>query len=91
MCELCHVAEADSKHHLFPGRNNKPTAMLCQPCHDNLHRTWTNKQLAEYVNSIELIELEEEMCTWLRWRSKHPNATVGVRMSNGRKRRGRYA
>jgi hypothetical protein len=92
LCELCKVVEADSLHHLVPSDNSNPKVYLCDPCHDTIHRTFTNKQLKKSLYTIELLLGTPEIIKWLEWRVKHTNTgRLHVKMSNNRKSKGRYS
>ena len=91
LCELCAVAESFNKHHLVPSNNKMPKVYLCKMCHDTIHEHFTNKELKKYYHTIEDLKKTEQIQRYLEWRIKHPNVELRHKMSNNRKKKGRYA
>ena len=77
-CPLCgrQIAEPANKHHLIPvskGGKNTPTILLHKICHDKIHTVFTENELKRQYNTIELIQQQEEMATFIKWvRRKEP-------------------
>lgn len=68
-CELCELEEMMlTSHHLTPrmrhnkrvkrdlGKERNKTADLCVPCHSQLHRLFTEKELERNLNTIEKLK-----------------------------------
>ena len=99
VCELCgrEVARL-TRHHLIPktrhsNRRNKRDfdraevkeriALLCRPCHSNVHRCLDNRDLERHYNTIE--SLLEHPCVqrFTRWIRKRPD---GISVTMPRRR-----
>lgn len=88
ICELCGRAELPlTRHHLIPqARHNKARtrrsfsredmkkdiAMLCRPCHSQIHRIFDNHELADYYHTIERLQLHSEVQKFVNWVKKRP-------------------
>lgn len=88
-CELCQrQGEALTKHHLIPKtHHNKPkirkrftrqqrlTQILwvCRPCHDHLHRCFSESELAARLYTKEALLAETCMQTFLAWIQTRPS------------------
>ncbi len=88
-CELCGRAISPlSKHHLIPvtrhakRRKKKPKlsheelhkiAFLCRPCHDNIHATFTEKELEVEYNTIEALAAHPDIARHTRWIATKPD------------------
>ena len=70
-CQLCErEVEKTTKHHLTPkqhGGKYGPTADLCRACHNTLHNTFSNKELASTLNTISLLQTSEKLQKYLNW------------------------
>jgi hypothetical protein len=90
-CELCErdVAEI-TRHHLIPqtrhsNRRNKRDfersevrgriAMLCRPCHGNVHATFSNKELERRLNTVEALRAEPAIERFTSWIQRRPDGT----------------
>ncbi len=84
-CELCGRNTVPlTEHHLIPrarhnkrvkrdlGEDRKKVAMICRPCHSQIHDLFTEKQLEREYNTIELLKASEEVQTWIAWVRKRP-------------------
>ena len=88
VCELCGRNEvALTRHHLIPrARHNKARsrrnfsreemvseiAMLCRPCHSQIHRLIDHHELADYYHTIERLQSHSELQKFIRWIGKRP-------------------
>jgi len=88
ICELCSRTELMlTRHHLIPqSRHNKARtqrnfsreamktdiAMLCRPCHSQIHRIFANHELASYYHTIERLQTHSEVQTFINWVKKRP-------------------
>ncbi|MEC5210634.1 5-methylcytosine-specific restriction protein A [Psychrobacter sp. PL15] len=94
LCELCGRNELLlTRHHLIPrSRHNKrrtqrnfsrdamkaDIAMLCRPCHSQVHCIFANHELASYYHTIERLKEHSEVQTFINWVKKRP---AGLKIS----------
>ncbi len=87
-CELCGREELKlTRHHLIPrSRHNKARtqrafsredmkgeiAMLCRPCHSQIHRLFDNHELANYYHTTERLKEHSEVQKFIQWIKKRP-------------------
>ncbi|MCT2535974.1 HNH endonuclease [Aquibacillus koreensis] len=92
VCELCDRENvALTKHHLTPkeeGGTFKATAMLCIPCHKQIHALYTNTELALRLSTIPLLKDDEKIAKYIKWIRKQAPTDI-VRVKKSRERRGR--
>ncbi len=98
-CELCEPeVDEVTKHHLIPRtsqsnkRNKKQfersdvrtrIALLCCPCHKQVHAILTEKQLERECNTLDLLRAHPEMAKFLNWIKDRPAETkIAVRTAN---------
>ena len=91
-CELCKRQEVETtEHHLTPkemGGTFMPTAMLCIPCHKQIHALYTNDELAVRLNTIQDLRSDPKISSFIKWIRKQPaSKIVRTRKSNERKKR----
>lgn len=88
-CAICGRAVPTTRHHLVPrclhGRLRKrrrggheerdlsATIALCRACHSTLHQTFSEKELAEFCDSLEKILADARMARWRDWLSSKPD------------------
>lgn len=88
-CELCgRTSQPLTEHHLIPRtlHSNKKArelfgkpemrtrkAMLCRPCHSQIHDLFTEKALGFQYNTVELLKALPDVQKWIEWVSKRPN------------------
>lgn len=86
VCPICErEVPRLTEHHLIPRslasrkkikRDNKgsvrTTVDVCVPCQDAIHATFTEKELAEGINTVEAIKTHPEMQGYLKWIRKRP-------------------
>ena len=98
MTGTCLLCERDglrlTRHHVVPrARHNKKvkrelgadrnkTEWVCRPCHGQIHRLYSEKQLEREFNTIELLKAQPDVQTWIAWIQKRPH--VGKEMHNWR-------
>ncbi len=92
-CPLClRPIPADvpqSLHHLIPklkGGKGGPVVLLHHICHREVHRTFTEAELARQYNTPEAIRTDPRMARFLDWVAKRP---PGFASKVPGKRRGR--
>ena len=90
ICELClRESVRFTEHHLVPrsrGGKYGPKALLCPTCHRQLHAMFSEKTLANELNSIESLRADPDFAGYLKWASKQKDgATFRVRRSNAKR------
>lgn len=94
-CELCgRAAERLTRHHLVPRSRTKKkrrkgrrfdradferTALLCGPCHGNVHRVLDHGELEREYRDVESLKRHPEIRRFTAWISSKPHGTVGSR------------
>ncbi len=89
-CELClRESVRFTEHHLVPrsrGGKHGPKARLCPTCHRQLHAMFSEKTLANELNSIERLRADPQFAGYLKWASKQKDgASFSVRRANTRR------
>ena len=84
-CSLCGREACDiTEHHLIPKSIHKTkrfkkkftvdemntTTPLCQPCHRAVHQFYSEKELADNFNTIELLLGDEKVLSHVEWVKK---------------------
>ena len=84
-CELCERERATTSHHLIPKKvhskkwargwftkfeMNFRRADLCHDCHSEIHRYFTNKELAQKYNTVEKLLANELVMKFVIWVKK---------------------
>lgn len=70
-CELCGREVETTTHHLIPkNRKESPTVQLCQPCHKQVHATFTNHELRQGYDTIEALREADRLQSFVEWVSK---------------------
>lgn len=90
VCELCQREQSRfTEHHLVPrsrGGKYGPKALLCPTCHRQLHAMFSEKTLANELNSIERLRADPDFAGYLKWASKQKDgATFRVRRANAKR------
>ncbi|MDQ0209011.1 HNH endonuclease [Alkalicoccobacillus murimartini] len=79
-CELCLREEVErTVHHLIPrqkGGAHLEKAMLCIPCHKQIHALYSNAELALRLSSIEQLQRDEAIRRFIKWIRKQPSQTI---------------
>lgn len=87
-CELCEREMTRlTVHHLIPRQavkrkkaNPGPTVNICSACHHQIHRFFSNLELAKNYNSLIKLKNEPRMAKFLAWlRKQNPHKRVRVR------------
>lgn len=87
-CQLCGRSGLPlTRHHLIPrSRHNKARtqrsfsrqemsgdiAMLCRPCHSQIHRIFANQELADYYHTIARLQEHRQVQGFVQWVKKRP-------------------
>ncbi|WP_295037535.1 hypothetical protein [Salinicola sp.] len=90
-CALCRRAAPLTRHHLIPrtlhrkpryrkrhGRERMQTAVLwvCRPCHSHLHRTLSERELADHYASREALLSHPDIRAFAEWLGSKPEGFV---------------
>jgi hypothetical protein len=71
------------EHHLVPeNRAESPTVTLCRPCHEQVHATFTNRELREAYDSIEALRGADRLSGYLSWIRSTDKLDIRVRTSD---------
>jgi hypothetical protein len=98
ICELCgRDGMLLTEHHLTPrARHNRRVrrdltveernkkALLCRPCHGQLHKLYTVKQLERQFSTIASLKAQPDVQTWIAWIRNRPHA--GKELHNWRQK-----
>jgi hypothetical protein len=75
ICPLC-GRELDANatsHHLIPSTfGGKETVKLHEICHNMIHRTFTERELAKYYHTIDRVLEHDDIQKFVKWVSKKP-------------------
>ena len=85
-CIFCGLITETRMHHLIPkSKGGTETVETCEVCENFIHRSWSNKQLRDFYNSVDVILADEGFQRFLRWRKKQPVTTL-FKSNRGRNR-----
>lgn len=82
-CLICEREMHLTRHHLIPRELHqqiakkkgytqeflKKTISICRMCHSTVHRFYTNRELANTYNTLEILMSEEKMIKYAKWAS----------------------
>ena len=86
-CELCARAAPLTRHHLIPkALHDKPyvqkryaksqrisaTLWVCRACHNQIHRLFSEKELALTYNNRDSLLSDERLATFVQWLASKP-------------------
>ncbi|MEL6211933.1 MAG: HNH endonuclease [Pseudomonadota bacterium] len=93
-CPLCGRPIPDharaSLHHLVPklkGGRHGPTVLLHQICHNEIHASLTEAELARDYASIEALQAHPRIARFIAWIADKPPAFHARSVKPGRRRR----
>jgi hypothetical protein len=92
-CPLCNrETENMTKHHLVPRElGGKETVDICADCHSAIHARYTNRELADKFNSLDLILADNDLTKAFKFLSKQDSSRrFRNKQSNDRKKKGKY-
>lgn len=95
-CEICGVIDVLTAHHLIPKvKHNKQlkkkydidkTINICSLCHTTIHALFTENELRDYYNTIDLLKENEKFLKYYNWRIKHLDyKSLSTKMSKNKK------
>lgn len=89
-CPICDREISDKryqeKHHLTPvAKGGKDTKPVCIDCGDQIHMLFTNNELRDTYNTIELLKQHPQMQKWIRWVRRQKN--FGICMKQKKRKR----
>lgn len=94
ICPLCQrpipPTARQSQHHLLPrlkGGKGGPTVLLHQICHNEIHATLTEAELARDYRTIDALRAHPRLAAFIKWVSKRPPA-FHRRSAGARRKRG---
>ena len=86
-CEICGRAEVDlTRHHLIPrtrhankrarrvttAEERQQVALICRPCHHQIHALFTEKQLEREFPTLALLAAHPDVARFVEWIRKKP-------------------
>ena len=100
ICKRDTLPEYQEEHHLVPRavrkrkkyaklpelKKGQDTITVCCSCGDQLHKLFTEKELADDFRTIVAIIANEEVQNWVKWIQKKPN-DFNIGMKNKKRRR----
>ena len=90
-CLLCgRILGADvNRHHLIPRTfNGEETVVLHRICHDFIHHSLSERELANYYHTIDRLLEKIEIANFVKWvKSKHPDFYIRIRDTAERNRK----
>ena len=95
LCALCHRTippdARQSVHHLIPklkGGRGGPTVLLHHMCHNEIHATLTEAELAQNFDTPEKLREHPHLAGFIKWLSrKPPSFHAGTQKSLRRRKR----
>jgi 5-methylcytosine-specific restriction endonuclease McrA len=86
LCAICGREETLTRHHLIPrtrhpNKKNKrdfdrakvrETVGICRPCHSQIHRWLTEKELEREWNTVEKLRTHPELRKFVQWIADKP-------------------
>ena len=74
-CKLCNreLDDTADRHHLIPkSKKGTDVVLLHRVCHDKIHSLFSEKELADYYNTIEILLTNDDIKTFVKWVKKKP-------------------
>jgi len=94
LCPICYrpYDNTMSEHHLIPKcKKGKETVRIHRVCHDFIHATFTDKELARDYNTVEKLMQDERMQKFGKWVAKkvanYTNSSIMSNKKNPNKRK----
>lgn len=84
LCPLCKRELALTFHHLIPKKMHRRCHFkkhytkielavginICRKCHDGIHKTYSEMELAKYLHTLELLSADDKLSTYFAWVAK---------------------
>lgn len=93
-CPICNrpMTDDDSNiHHLIPklkGGRKGPTVRLHIECHAKIHSLWSENELRDVYNNIDIIKSDSRMISFSKWISKQKSGKkITHKLTNTHKRK----
>jgi hypothetical protein len=87
-CAICNRIVPDvytEKHHLIPDcEGGKEKVTVCIDCGDQIHQLFTEHELRDHFNTVELLKTHLKVQKWIQWIRKQK--TFGMCMKKKKKR-----
>jgi hypothetical protein len=79
-CALCErLVSTVTRHHLIPrSQGGREMVDLCVPCHQMLHKFFTNATLGADLHTVEALRAHPEVARYLSWVRKQPDRRIRV-------------
>jgi 5-methylcytosine-specific restriction endonuclease McrA len=88
ICSLCGRTTPTiyaERHHDIPrSKGGKESSMVCNPCGDQIHLLFTNKELRDTYKSIEKLRENERVQKWIKFIRKHNDFHVCMKIKKRR-------
>jgi hypothetical protein len=86
-CDLCGRTVAKrTRHHLCPREHGgTEVAMLCPPCHKQVHALYSNNTLRDELDTLEKLKAQPAIQGYLRWVRRQPDRHIRVHTSRTRR------
>lgn len=98
ICQLCGrpipPGSRRSLHHLVPrlrGGTNGATVLLHQICHNEVHASFSETELARRYNTVEALRAHPRLARFVEWVRTKPAGFHSRSAGTGRRRRARRA
>ena len=79
-CAICTrptPPEYQERHHLVPkSKKGRVTIRVCRNCGNQLHKLFSNKEMARLYNTLEAILADERVQKWVEWVRKKKDFRV---------------
>lgn len=76
LCPLCERSMPEgtyNEHHLIPKTyKGKEVVLLHFICHDKIHHTFSEQDLAQYYHTIDRLREHEQIKKFVKWVAKQP-------------------
>jgi hypothetical protein len=74
-----------TRHHLRPKEHGgTETALFCTSCHQQVHALFSNRTLAQQLDTLEKLRREPQIQAYVRWAARQPDRRFRVRKSRRR-------
>lgn len=88
MCGQEMTNENSNLHHLVPvlkGGRKGETVRLHKVCHEKIHSVWSENELRDIYNNMDIINRDERIVKFVKWVRKQKNLNQTNKLSNRRR------